>query len=78
MIYETKDIDDIATKILLLVPSTETKLNKDLEKFIDNLVYKAPEFRNDFITWRQLEYIIKCNVKEIKNEWQIKITKLLN
>jgi hypothetical protein len=75
---KTKDIDNVAIEILSLVPKTETRFNQELEKFITDLVYKAPEFRNDFISWRQLEYILKSNLKELKNDWQIKIKNIMN
>ena len=75
---EPRDIHDVIYSILEVIPETETKLRKELEKFSNKLIYTPPEMINCRDFWLIFADILNRNIRHIKEEWQVKIQKIVN
>lgn len=73
-----RDIQDVIYSILEVIPETETKLLKELEKFSNKMIYKPPEMINCNDNWLLFANVLNRNIPHIKEEWQIKIQKIVN
>lgn len=73
-----RDIQDVIYSILEVIPETETKLRKELEKFSNKMIYKPPEMINCNDNWLLFANVLNRNIPHIKEEWQIKIQKIVN
>ena len=62
---EKRNIVSVINKILLNIE--EPELINELTKFVENLVYKAPECINERENWVKLQIIINKHVNNIKN-----------
>jgi len=75
---KSRDIQDVIYSILEVIPETETKLRKELEKFSNKMIYKPPEMINCSDFWLMFANILNRNIPDIKKDWQIKIQKIVN
>lgn len=75
---EPRDIQDVIYSILEFIPETETKLRKELEKFSNKIIYTPPEMINCRDFWLIFSDILNRNIRHIKEEWQVKIQKIVN
>jgi threonyl-tRNA synthetase len=73
-----RDIQDVIFSILEVIPETEIKLRKELEKFSNKMIYKPPEMINCNENWLLFANVLNRNIPHIKEEWQIKIQKIVN
>jgi hypothetical protein len=73
-----RDIQDVIFSILEVIPETETKLRKELEKFSNKMIYKPPEMINCNDNWLLFANVLNRNIPHIKEDWQIKIQKIVN
>jgi hypothetical protein len=64
MIKEKRNIVSVINNILLNVE--EPELINELNKFVENLVYKAPECINERENWIKLNIIVNKHVNNIK------------
>jgi len=75
---ENRDIQDVIFRILEIIPDSETKLRKELESFSNKMIYKPPELINCNDNWLLFANILNRNIPHIKEEWQLKIQKIVN
>ena len=74
---EQRSIGTVARRILEVIPTSEDKLYNELYKFTENLIYNAPEIRNDYFFWQKMIFILNKHIKEVKYDWQIEIKNII-
>lgn len=75
---EPRDIQDVICSTLEIIPETEIKLRNELEKLNNKILYKPPEMINCTEFWLMFANILNRNIPHIKEDWQIKIQKIVN
>ena len=73
-----RDIFEIISKILEIIPKDQDKLIISLNKYLDKLQFMPPEYLFDYYSWGPLTDILNKNIPIIKEEWQIKIRDIIN
>ena len=73
-----RDVADVCSQILKIVPKAEIKLINELTDFYDSLWNKAPEIRKGAELWKQFGYILQSNITTIDEDWKKHILKAFN
>ena len=73
-----RDIFEVITKILEIIPKEQEKLIKSLNKYIDKLLFMPPEHMRSFYCWSALAEILNNSISDVKEDWQIKIRDVVN
>jgi hypothetical protein len=71
-------VDDIIISILKVIPKTAPELIYAINKYIDDLVYKPPEYRCSSDCWGDLAQILNYHIPEPKEKWQIQLQRIVN
>jgi len=78
MDQEPRDVQQVISFILEIIPETETNLLTELKKFNEKMYYQPPEHRNSCETWVPFANILNKHIPDITKDWQIKIQKIVN
>jgi hypothetical protein len=76
-VCKLRAVDDILEEVLQIIPTSETNLIVEINKFKDTLGNKAPEVLKGSDCWIPFIHILNRNIPDIKDDWQIKIRNLL-
>lgn len=73
IINDFRDVSVVARRILIQIPPEETHFIKDINKFILDCEYYAPEVLKGSDSWIPFTNILNIYINGEKLEWQEKI-----
>jgi hypothetical protein len=73
-----RDVYVVIDQILVLIPKEEEKLIQSLKNYLENLLFKPPEYFFTYQAWIPFANILNKNIPNIKEDWQIKIRDIVN
>jgi hypothetical protein len=76
--FKERSVIDVILKVKLIIPDSETKLNNELDIYINELWNLAPEVLVSKYCWIPFTKILNDNIPNINKDWHFAILKIIN